>query len=181
MAEVFPSFFRTIISSQIMTDFSLIINEIGLILLLFFKIYPRYLKMQCSEAALAHPCARGIRASMHIMRPFLFRARRDDAAWPPPVKRSKASAPALAPCLRPVGNAAMDEKRRAMDTAPVKRVLNRTSSSILGISLSFAIFCYYRGYLPRPEEDDDFLRVSWCSTIKSATARSNACIVLSSQ
>ena len=34
--------------------------------------------------------------------PFSFRARRDDAAWPPPAKRS---------------NAAMDENGRAVDIA----------------------------------------------------------------
>lgn len=32
-----------------------------------------------------------------------------------PAKRSKASAPAIAPCLRPVGNAAMDENGRAIN------------------------------------------------------------------
>jgi len=55
----------------------------------------------------------------------VLQARRDDVAWPFPVKRSKASAPALAPCLRPVGNAAMDENGRAMDIV---------FSSIMGIN-----------------------------------------------
>ena len=78
---------------------------------------PMILGNACSEAAPAHPCARGIRASMHIMCPFSFRARHDDAHGPPPLQRGRlhGCSRLITSGTRYLATAALSENGRAMN------------------------------------------------------------------